>query len=280
MLQGKGNIGKPDTPGVTTQEMQRIMDEIPREVIVPAFNALIDALLSESAAADSGAEVPEGLPEDTDKTVQAVLDAIVAYIDAHKKDQKNPHAVKAEQVGAYTKEQTDNAIADKIVEIGSSDMQSAVYDPQRKKQDIFAYADKVADLRMKTETYDPQEKGQDVFATIDAAAPQYEAILRLDGWVTSTSEEQAQGYPWAQEATLTALTPGAPVVTAASRFLSGCTRTPVGPAETDAILDEALNLVNARGITRSLDGGKIRTIIEEKPESDVALKWLIRTEVS
>lgn len=114
----------------------------------------------------------------------------------------------------------------------------------------------------------------------NAAAPKYEAILRLDGWVESTSEEQAKGYPWAQEAELTAMTPGAPVVTAASQFLSGCTRTPVENAETDAILDEALNLVNSKGITRSLDGGKIRTIMEEKPESDVALEWLIHTEVS
>ena len=136
--------------------------------------------------------------------------------------------------------------------------------------------------------YDTEGRGIDVYNYADdsaamhanAAAPKYEAILRLDGWVESTSEEQAKGYPWAQEAELTAMTPGAPVVTAASQFLSGCTRTPVENAETDAILDEALNLVNSKGITRSLDGGKIRTIMEEKPESDVALEWLIHTEVS
>ena len=29
---GKGNVGRPDTPGVSTAEMQRIMDELPREV--------------------------------------------------------------------------------------------------------------------------------------------------------------------------------------------------------------------------------------------------------
>lgn len=135
--------------------------------------------------------------------------------------------------------------------------------------------------------YDTKGRGIDVYNYADdsaamhanAAAPKYEAILRLDGWVESTSEEQAKGYPWAQEAELTAMTPGAPVVTAASQFLSGCTRTPVENAETDAILDEALNLVNSKGITRSLDGGKIRTIMEEKPESDVALEWVIRTEV-
>lgn len=44
MLEGKGNIGKPDTPGVTTQEMQRIMDEIPREVIIPTYNKMIDQM--------------------------------------------------------------------------------------------------------------------------------------------------------------------------------------------------------------------------------------------
>lgn len=43
-LNGKGNIGKPDTPGVSTEEMQRILDEIPREVIVPKFNNLIDEM--------------------------------------------------------------------------------------------------------------------------------------------------------------------------------------------------------------------------------------------
>lgn len=43
-LSGKGNVGKPDTPGYSTAEMQRVMDEIPREVIVPIFNQLVTAL--------------------------------------------------------------------------------------------------------------------------------------------------------------------------------------------------------------------------------------------
>ena len=107
----------------------------------------------------------------------------------------------------------------------------------------------------------------------------YTATYTLDGWVDATEEEVSAGYPYAQEATLTAMTPGAPTVTAESIFLGGCTRTPVGVAETDHILDEALNLVNGKGITKSLNGGKIRTIVEEKPTADVALEWEIRTEV-
>lgn len=106
----------------------------------------------------------------------------------------------------------------------------------------------------------------------------YTAIYTIDGWVDATEEEVSAGYPYAQEATLTALTPGAPTVTVESIFLSGCMRTPVGVAETDHILDEALNLINGKGITKSLNGGKIRTIVEEKPTADVALEWIIRTE--
>lgn len=127
--------------------------------------------------------------------------------------------------------------------------------------------------------YDPQNKNKDIFKTIDAVAAKYEATLTLDGWVTSSSEEQSAGYPYAQEATLTALTPGAPTVMESSEFLSPCSRNPVGVPETDAVLDEAMAIINSQGVTSSLDGGKIRTIIQEKPTADVALQWLIRTEV-
>lgn len=127
-------------------------------------------------------------------------------------------------------------------------------------------------------TYDPQGKSKDIFKSIDAAAAKYEATLTLDGWVTSTSEEQSAGYPYAQEATLTALTPGAPTVMAASEFLTGCGYDPTGVAETDEILDEVLAIVNA-GVTSSLDGGKVRTIVKEKPSAEIVVNWVIRTEV-
>lgn len=44
-LLNKGNVGKPDTPNLTTSEMQRVLDEIPREVIIPKYNELIDELV-------------------------------------------------------------------------------------------------------------------------------------------------------------------------------------------------------------------------------------------
>lgn len=126
--------------------------------------------------------------------------------------------------------------------------------------------------------YDPQNENKDIFKTINAVAAKYEATLTLDGWVASTSEEQGNGYTLAQEVTLTAVTPGAPTVMAASEFLTGCGYDPTGVAETDEILDEVLAIVNA-GVTSSLDGGKVRTIVKEKPSAEIVVSWTIRTEV-
>lgn len=135
--------------------------------------------------------------------------------------------------------------------------------------------------------YDTKGRGIDVYNYADdtaathanAVAAKYEAKLSLDSWVTSTSEEQAGGYTLAQEVTLTAVTPGAPTVMTASEFLTGCGYDPTGVAATDEILEEALAIVNA-GVTSSLDGGKIRTIVKEKPAADIVVNWIIRTEVS
>ena len=137
-LLGKGNLGRPDTPGVDTAEMQRILDELPREVIVPAFNRLADQLEASDAAASLGAVPPESLPEDTPATVQGVLEAALNKNDEHIGRTDNPHAVTAAQTGAYTKEETDAAISQRVTEIGAGDMARAVYDPTGQKRDVFA----------------------------------------------------------------------------------------------------------------------------------------------
>ena len=73
---GKGNVGRPDTPGVSTAEMQRIMDELPREVLAPAFNELAGQLEAETAAADIGAAAPEGVTAAPAGKLQAVLNGL------------------------------------------------------------------------------------------------------------------------------------------------------------------------------------------------------------
>lgn len=122
-LKDKGVMGLPDTPGLSTSEMQAKFEQIAREVLVPKFNQLVDELLGPSAASQIGAK-------GKNRTVQG-----------HIENLENPHEVTAEQVGAYTKDQTEKAISDRISQIGSADMTQATYDPNHRRQDIFAYAD-------------------------------------------------------------------------------------------------------------------------------------------
>lgn len=267
-----------DQPEMQPDAMKAKFEETAKQLLAPKHNTLVEQLEAETAAASLGAAVPTGLSGQTTKTVQAVLAALMVYIQAHEQKDDNPHDVTAAQTGAYTKAETDSAINAKITQIGAGDMAKATYDPQNKATDIYAYADTAAGGKMEKATYDPQNKAKDIFKTINAAAAKYEATLTLDGWVASTSEEQTAGYPYAQEATLTALTPGAPAVMEASEFLTPCSYTPTRVAATDEILSEALAVIND-GVTSTLDGGKIRTIVKEKPTSDIAVNWLIRTEV-
>ena len=122
-LLNKGVIGLPDTPGLSTSEMQAKFEQTAREVIVPKFNQLVDDLSNPSAASQIGAN-------GKNRTVQGHIDNL-----------ENPHNVTAAQVGAYTKSQTDAAISERISQIGSADMTQAMYDPNGRHQDIFAYAD-------------------------------------------------------------------------------------------------------------------------------------------
>ncbi|HQC05308.1 MAG TPA: hypothetical protein PLB75_07470, partial [Paludibacteraceae bacterium] len=45
-LNDKGVMGLPKVPGYSTAEMQHRFDEIAKDVIIPKYNALIEALLS------------------------------------------------------------------------------------------------------------------------------------------------------------------------------------------------------------------------------------------
>ena len=123
MLAGKGNLGRPDTPGVTAAEMQRILDELPREVIVPAFNGLVAALADAAGAADLGARAPDGGAS----TVQAQLDSRALAADC---------PTTAQMTQAITA-----AVDGAVIAAGAGDMAAAVYDPARKARDVFAYAD-------------------------------------------------------------------------------------------------------------------------------------------
>lgn len=260
-VKGKGNVGRPDTPGVSTAEMQRIMDEIPREVIIPAFNALIDALADKTSAATLGITAPEGI---AGSTVQEVVNALLAYVNAHKNDQENPHAVTAAQVDAYTKKQTDDAISKKVTEIGSGDMAQAVYDPTGQRRDIFAAAESA--------------KNSAIMASAKSMAgisAMYTATLTLTGWEDCTDTDHTNGYLYKQTATLTPDNSAAPAVTADSTFVSGVQFTPTGVAATDETLADVLNIINDG---RTVSGaGNVTVYVIEKPTAEIHARWAITT---
>lgn len=71
---GKGNVGQPDTPGLTTAEMQEVMDSLPN-LAIDKFNEFIDAINATTAAVNMGATVPEGIT--AQPNVQSILNAMV-----------------------------------------------------------------------------------------------------------------------------------------------------------------------------------------------------------
>lgn len=90
MRAGKGNVGQPDTPNVTTTEMQEIMDEL-ANLAIDNHNTHIDELSATSAAANIGAAVPNGVT--ANENIQSILSAL-AIIALDSSNAKHTHANK------------------------------------------------------------------------------------------------------------------------------------------------------------------------------------------
>lgn len=73
--QGKGNVGQPDTPLLTTTEMQEQMDSLPN-LAIDKFNAFIDEISETTAALNIGATPPDGIS--AQNNVESILNAIAA----------------------------------------------------------------------------------------------------------------------------------------------------------------------------------------------------------
>lgn len=76
--QDKGNVGLPDTPALTTTEMQERMDSL-ANLAIDKLNELIDALNANSASYSVGAKVPTGMS--AQPNVQSILDGMVLNLN-------------------------------------------------------------------------------------------------------------------------------------------------------------------------------------------------------
>lgn len=81
-IAAKGVVAAPTVLNGTPEENKRVFDRLVREVLKGDFNGLIDALAAATGAGEIGAAV-EGL---TGATVQAILNAIKAALDAKASD--------------------------------------------------------------------------------------------------------------------------------------------------------------------------------------------------
>ena len=152
-LSGKGVVGLPDTPQLTTEEMQQKFDELALSVLVPAFNGLVSELGAQSAASNIGISLPEEF--EVDSNIAAIINWMLS--DISESDQlRHSHANKAvldlitlavklgydrlvtlfsdiTEISDMVKNSADSiptgkAISEYISELGGGDMLKAVYD--------------------------------------------------------------------------------------------------------------------------------------------------------
>lgn len=142
----------PVKPQMNAAELQASFDRLVKQVIAPKLNALIDALTATTGADEIGKTI-RGM---TGTTVGALLEEL----QLEKASAKN--AALTGIPTAPTPDQTANnaqiataafvrsVVADAVFATGASDMTQAVYDPQNRAQDVFAYAERVATMRQRT----------------------------------------------------------------------------------------------------------------------------------
>lgn len=79
-MSGKGNVGRSNPPGVSAEEMQRILDELPREVLAPAVTLIAESQNeNNSVFAAKLDEITSELEKKMEKGNTLELDNLEAY---------------------------------------------------------------------------------------------------------------------------------------------------------------------------------------------------------
>lgn len=180
-MAGKGVSPQPNPMELPEAEAKAVFDQLVKEVVVPFFNKFVEAFANVDLTSDADKPISTATKEALDKKVdkayktgsqseykvlsdnnfddnskenlalatrdrhthdnKALLDKFTqAFIDNILfKDNEEPY----EPAGPYNPA-TQKYVDDKVVAIGAADMTKAVYDPENKATDIFAYADKAA----------------------------------------------------------------------------------------------------------------------------------------
>ena len=145
-LVGKGVIGLPDTPNLSTTEMQNKFEETVRGVAIPKINEVIEGLNGSEVSNSSKAINPVSGNEES---FQNTFNALKKYTDdevtkerkkasdelkVHTDNKENPHGVTAEQVNAYTKQAVDDKLSDKVDKVEGKGLSTNDYDNSEKEK--------------------------------------------------------------------------------------------------------------------------------------------------
>ena len=145
-LVGKGVIGLPDTPNLSTTEMQNKFEETSRDVVIPKINEVIEGLNGSEVSNSSKAINPVSGNEES---FQNTFNALKKYTDdevtkertkasdelkVHTDNKENPHAVTAEQVNSYTKQVVDDKLSDKVDKVEGKGLSTNDYDNSEKEK--------------------------------------------------------------------------------------------------------------------------------------------------
>ena len=145
-LVGKGVIGLPDTPNLSTTEMQNKFEETVRGVAIPKINEVIEGLNGKGVAESSKVDNPVSGNEES---FQNTFNALKKYTDdevtkertkasdelkVHTDNKENPHAVTAEQVNSYTKQAVDDKLSDKVDKVEGKGLSTNDYDNSEKEK--------------------------------------------------------------------------------------------------------------------------------------------------
>ena len=152
-LSGKMISELSDVPELTADELKKRFDAASKDVIIPKFNKLIDALAALSAASNIGMNPPEGIT--AEQNIAAVITALAVSVKSNS-DLSHSHSNKAviDAITADAKKKYDDlvslfsaiktvsnvvkddstllptgkAIVDYVKELGGGDMLKATYD--------------------------------------------------------------------------------------------------------------------------------------------------------
>lgn len=144
----------PVKPQMSAAELQASFDRLVKQVMAPKLNALIEALTATTGADEigktisgmTGTTVGELLEELHVEKASAKNAALTGIPTAPTPDQMANNAQIA--TAAFVR----SVVADAVFATGASDMTRAVYDPQNRAEDVFAYANRVAAMPQRTLT--------------------------------------------------------------------------------------------------------------------------------